>query len=64
MKANSTTAYNEYKILKISAGYTIKTLPTYESARAYAEKCCKVNKNRDFIVCVWDEGKLKEIQNH
>lgn len=40
MKANTTTtSYKEYKVLKVSAGYTIKTLPTYEAAKAYAEKC-------------------------
>lgn len=61
MKANATTAYNEYKVLKISVGYTIKTLPTYESAKAYAEKCCKVDNSNDFTVCVWDGGKLNEI---
>lgn len=56
-----TTTYNEYKVLKISAGYTIKTFATYEGAKVYAEKCCKVNGNRDFAVCAWDGGKLIEI---
>ncbi len=61
MKEITTTAYNEYKILKISAGYTVKTLPTYEIAKAYADKCCKVNNNRDFTVCVCDGGKFIEL---
>lgn len=61
MKTRTTTAYNEFKILKISAGYTVKTLPTYESARQYAEKCCKANNNRDYTVCVWIDGQLNEI---
>ena len=57
MKANN----NEFKVLKISAGYTIKTLATLEAAKEYAEKCCKANNNRDFTVCVWEGGKLIEI---
>lgn len=62
MKANTTTTgYNEYKVLKLSAGYTIKTLPTYEAAKAYAEKCCKANNNRDFTVCAWNGGMLIEL---
>ena len=62
MKANTTTtSYNEYKVLKVSAGYTIKTLPTYEAAKAYAEKCCKANNNRDFTVCAWNGGMLIEL---
>lgn len=51
----------EYKVLKVSAGYTIKTLPTYEAAKAYAEKCCKANNNRDFTVCAWNGGMLIEL---
>lgn len=61
MKAITTTDYNEYKVLKISAGYTIKTSEDYDSAKAYAAKCCKANNNRDFTVCVRDGGRLIEI---
>lgn len=55
------TKYNEYKVLKISAGYTIKTFPTYEAAKGYADKCCKANNNRNFTVSVREGGKLIEI---
>ena len=61
MKATTTKTYNEYKVLKISAGYTVKTFPTHERAKEYAEKCCKVNNNHDFTVCAWDGGQLIEI---
>lgn len=61
MESTTTTAYNEYKVLKISAGYTIKTFKDYDSAKAYAEKCCEANNNCDFAVCVWEGGKLIEI---
>lgn len=57
----TTASHNEYKVLKVSAGYTIKTLPTYEAAKAYAEKCCEANNNRDFSVCVRDGGQLIEL---
>lgn len=40
MTSKTTTRYNEYKVLKVSAGYTVKTLSTYEAAKEYAEKCC------------------------
>lgn len=56
-----TANYNEFKVLKISAGYTIKTFKAYETAKKYSEKCCKVNNNCDFTVCVWEGGRLVEI---
>lgn len=57
----TTTANKEYKVLKISAGYAIKTFSSYERAKDYAELCCKANNNRDYTVCERNGGRLIEL---
>lgn len=50
-----------FSVIKKSAGYNVKNLPTEAKAREFAAICCRNNHNDDYIVCVYSEGMFHEI---
>jgi len=51
----------KFKVLKKSAGYSVKGFNTETEARKFAESCCKFNGNDDYVVAVFENGTLVEI---
>lgn len=51
----------EFYVIKKSAKYAVKTLPSEEKARDFASECCRVHNNNDYFVATIIDGRLKEI---
>ena len=51
----------KYHVIRKSAGYSVKSFKDEESARNYADKCCKANRNSNYAVYVYRGGVMEEI---
>lgn len=52
---------NQFKVVKKSAGYSVKSFNTEVQAREFANKCILANHTDDYMVCVYIGGILQEI---
>ena len=52
---------SEFKVIKKSAGYSVKSFKDELQARAFANTCSINNHSNDYIVCIYKEGILQEI---
>lgn len=50
-----------YMVIKINAGYGVKSFSNLEDAKAFAEKCCKANNNNNYAVYVKRDGFYEEV---
>lgn len=51
----------KFHVIKKSAGYSCKSFTEKDKATAFADKCCKANNNKDYIVCIYNGGIFQEI---
>ena len=51
----------KFFVIKKIAGYAVKSFRDETSAISYAAQCCKANNNSNYMVCVYQGGRLVEI---
>lgn len=52
---------DRFYVVKLSAGYAVKTFNNESEARKVAALCCKANSNKNYSVCTYDGINFNEI---